>query len=179
MSRIGKQPIPIPQQVTLKVTDSHIVIEGPKGTLQEKLVKEIGFKIEDSVCTIEPKGTDKRTRQMYGLYRQLVFNMVQGVSEGFSKTLLLVGVGYRAEARGKSVMFNLGYSTSFEYVVPEGISIQTPKQDIVIVEGISKQQVGQVSAEIRSLRKPEPYKGKGIKYSDEIIRRKEGKTGKK
>ncbi len=179
MSRIGKIPIEIPNGVTIEVSDTMITVNGPKGTLQEKCVPEIRCEIDDKKCTIVPTNQEKRARQMYGLYRQLVYNMVIGVSQGFSKTLTLVGVGYRAESKGASVTFNVGYSTSFEYFVPEGISIQTPKQDTVIVEGISKQKVGQVSAEIRSLRKPEPYKGKGIKYSDEIIRRKEGKTGKK
>ena len=179
MSRIGKMPIEIPNGVTIKVSDNIITVQGSKGTLQEKSVPEISCEVDEQKCIIKPTSQGKRAMQMYGLYRQLVHNMVVGVSQGFNKTLTLVGVGYRAESKGKSVLFNIGYSAPFEYFVPEGISIQTPKQDTVIVEGISKQKVGQVSAEIRSLRKPEPYKGKGIKYSDEIIRRKEGKTGKK
>lgn len=179
MSRVGKMPIAIPQGVNIELGVDAVVVTGPKGRLQERRIPEIECIIENQFCVVQVKSQEKRARQLHGLYRQLINNMVVGVTQGFSKTLNLVGVGYRAEAKGKSVIFSLGYSTAFEYVPPEGITVQTPKQDVVIVEGISKQKVGQVSAEIRQLRKPEPYKGKGIKYSDELIRRKEGKSGKK
>ena len=179
MSRIGKIPITIPSGVTIEVTNELIKVKGPKGELQEKIVPEVIFREEENAFFVESINTTKRAKQMHGLYRQLVFNMVEGVSKGISKTLQMIGVGYRAEEKKGIIGLNIGYSTQFEYVIPEDVSITVEKQTTLIVSGISKQRVGQIAAEIRSIRPPEPYKGKGIKYSDEIIRRKEGKTGKK
>lgn len=179
MSRIGKMPITIPSKVRLTINNDIIEVVGPKGTLSQKLVPEVLCIFEDNLCIITRKNDEKRSKQMHGLYRQLIQNMVTGVSDGFSKTLQMVGVGYRAEEKNGIIGLNLGFSTQFEYMVPEGIEIKVEKLTTIIISGISKQRVGQIAAEIRSIRPPEPYKGKGVKYIDEKIRRKEGKTGKK
>ncbi len=179
MSRIGKMIIPIPSGVEIKYNDSTVSVKGPKGELSQTLLPEVDVCIEDGVCTVKRINDQKRSKQLHGLYRQLVYNMVQGVSVGFEKKLQLVGVGYRAEVKQASIVFNLGYSMPIEYVIPSDVSISVEGQDIVVVQGISKERVGQIASEIRSLRKPEPYKGKGVKYINEIIQRKEGKSAAK
>ncbi len=177
MSRIGKLPIELPQGVKVSVSDTHFMVEGPKGKLEQPYNSSISISVEDGVATVERNSDSKEARAFHGLYRQLLNNMIIGVSAGYSKTLIVNGVGYRAEVSGKILVLNLGYSTVIEYAIPEGITIACEGPTKVTVSGINKQQVGQVAAEIRSLRAPEPYKGKGIKYEDEYIRRKVGKSG--
>ncbi len=180
MSRIGKMPIIIPSGVSLEQNDGVVTVKGTKGTLSQRLVPEVKCSVEEQQCFVTRINEEKRSKQMHGLFRQLVNNMVVGVSTGFEKRLKLVGVGYRAELKKESVVFSLGYSTSIEYTIPQDIEIQVEgQQDIVVIKGISKELVGKTASEIRSLRKPEPYKGKGICYIDEVIRRKEGKSGSK
>lgn len=180
MSRVGKLPIILPNGVVVKVdSDNVVTVEGGKGTLVKKMPEEILIKQEEQQVIIERKNDNKRNKQMHGLTRALIFNMVKGVSDGYQKTLELNGVGYRAQLKGKNIVLNLGYSHPVEISCVEGITYEVPNQTQIIVKGIDKQLVGEVAAKIRQWRKPEPYKGKGIKYSDEIIRRKEGKTGKK
>ncbi len=177
MSRIGKLPVAIPQGVTISVADDTVTVEGPKGTLSQTYVPLVEFTVGDGECVVTRKNDSKKARAFHGLYRKLLDNMVVGVSQGFSKTLLINGVGYRAEAQGKSVVFNLGYSMPIEYPIPEGLTITADGPNKVTVSGISRERVGQVAAEIRSLRPPEPYKGKGVKYENEVIMRKVGKAG--
>lgn len=177
MSRVGKLPVQIPSGVKVEVKDNYVYVEGPKGTMSQEYSPDVSIKVEDDTVVIERKRDTKQARSYHGLYRQLVQNMVTGVSTGFSKTLLVTGVGYRAEVSGDRLILNIGYSNPIEYVIPEGIEISTEGQNKVIVSGIDKQKVGQASSEIRSLRLPEPYKGKGIKYEDERLRRKVGKSG--
>lgn len=177
MSRIGKLPVKIPQGVTVTVANDEITVEGPKGKLSQRYVPLVEFALEEGQCVVTRKNDSKKARSFHGLYRKLLENMVVGVSQGFTRTLLINGVGYRAEAQGQSVVFNLGYSMPIEYPVPEGLSITTDGPTKVIVSGINRERVGQAAAEIRSLRPPEPYKGKGVKYDDETIIRKVGKAG--
>ncbi|UCF95987.1 MAG: 50S ribosomal protein L6 [Spirochaetaceae bacterium] len=178
MSRIGRMPIEIPDGVTLKVEDSRITVKGAKGELsQDYLDSIVSINLEDKVCTVERKDESKQAKAMHGLYRKLIHNMVVGVSEGFSKVLLVNGVGYRAELRGEALVLNLGYSNPIEYPIPDGITVTVEGNNRIIVSGADRQQVGQISAEIRGLRPPEPYKGKGIRYENEYVRRKIGKTG--
>lgn len=177
MSRVGKLPVEIPQGVKVLLTGSSVTVEGPKGTLAQNLRTEIDVKLEDNTVTVSRKNDSKMARSFHGLYRNLIFNMVKGVSEGFSKTLIINGVGYRAEVKGRILVLNLGYSNPVEYYIEDGINIVCESPTKVIVSGINKERVGQVSAEIRSIRGPEPYKGKGIKYDYEKIRRKIGKSG--
>ncbi len=175
MSRIGKMPIAIASGVTLTVDGQTVKAKGSKGELELTLVPEVTISQGDDGLTVAPVDESQRARAMWGLSRSLVANMVQGVSEGFSKELEINGVGYRAEMQGKSLKLALGFSHDVIYDVPEGIEIKTPKPTEVVISGIDKQKVGQVAAEIRSYRPPEPYKGKGVKYVDEYIFRKEGK----
>ena len=177
MSRIGKLPVAIPAGVKVSVTDSLITVEGPKGTLTQATRPEVTVEVKDNEVFVTRHDDEMASRSCHGLYRQLIHNMVEGVSKGFSKTLLVNGVGYRAEIKGKVLTLALGYSTIIEYMIPEGITITSDAPGKITVSGIDKAQVGQVSAEIRSLRGPEPYKGKGIKYETENIRRKVGKSG--
>lgn len=179
MSRIGKLPVEIPQGVKVNVSADLITVEGPKGKLTQDYNSLVDLKVEDSTVTITRKDDSKKARSYHGLYRQLVQNMVTGVSAGFTRSLIINGVGYRAESKGDILVMNLGYSNQIEYVVPEGLEVKCEGQNKVIVTGIDKQKVGQACAEIRSLRAPEPYKGKGVKYEDEVIRRKIGKSGAK
>lgn len=180
MSRIGKMPISIPNGVAIEQVDNTIIVKGQKGEMHQKIVPEVRFSVEGTTGIVSRINEEKRSKQMHGLYRQLINNMVVGVSAGFEKKLQLVGVGYRAELKKESIVFNLGYSMPVEYVIPQGVEVSVEgQQDNVIIRGISKELVGKVASEMRSLRKPEPYKGKGIKYSDEVIRRKEGKSGAK
>ncbi len=179
MSRIGKLPISIPENVTIEISDDKIKVKGPKGELS--LTFEpiyVSIKQEEKTITVTPKNETKEAKSRHGLYRSLIANMIEGVNQGFSKTLEIKGVGYRGSMKGNALEMNLGYSHPISYTLPEGIQINFAEksQNILTVSGIDKQLVGQVSAEIRSFRKPEPYKGKGIKYQDEIIRRKAGKS---
>jgi large subunit ribosomal protein L6 len=176
MSRIGKMPIEIPEKVQFHYSDSVVKVEGPKGKLEREVAFSGDIKIENGIVIVQPAGEDKQSRADQGLVRSLLNSMVIGVTDGFSKTLKIVGVGYKAQAQGKKLQMNLGYSHPVNYAVPEGIDVQTPDPNTIIVTGIDKQAVGQCAAEIRKLRKPEPYKGKGVMYVDEHIRRKAGKA---
>ena len=179
MSRVGKMPIAIPAGVTVTVTPENVVtVKGPKGELVKAMHKEINIAVEDAQVVVTRPSDVKEHRALHGLTRALLNNMVVGVSQGFSKTLELNGVGYRAQLQGKKLVMNLGYSHPVEVEAVDGVDFKLDGTTKVIVEGIDKEKVGAVAANIRSWRKPEPYKGKGIKYSDEVIRRKEGKTGK-
>lgn len=179
MSRVGKKPVAIPKGVELEIDGTRVRVKGPKGELVREFRPEVAIRVEDGAALVERKSDAKAHRAFHGLSRALLANMVAGVTEGFRKGLEIVGVGYRAEKRGKTLVLNVGYSHQVEYPEPEGISIGTPSPTTVVVEGIDKQQVGQVAAEIRSVRPPEPYKGKGIRYQGEHVRRKAGKTGAK
>ena len=180
MSRVGRLPIAIPGGVTFNVTaDNVVTVNGPKGQLIKTMHKDMIIALEDSSVIVSRPSDVKEHRALHGLTRALLFNMVKGVSEGYLKTLELVGVGYRAQLQGKKLVMNLGYSHPVEVEAPEGIVFEIPAPNRIIVKGIDKETVGAVAADIRTWRKPEPYKGKGIKYDNEVIRRKEGKTGKK
>ncbi len=179
MSRIGKQPITVPAGVTVSVDDQNVVtVNGPKGALVQAVNSDIKLQQEDGVLTLTRPSDAKPHKAMHGLYRSLLNNMVVGVTDGFSKTLKLVGTGYRAAADGGKLTINIGFSHPVVMEAPEHIQFETPDQTTIVVKGINKQQVGNLAADIRALRKPEPYLGKGIKYVDEHIRRKEGKAGK-
>lgn len=175
MSRIGKKAIAVPQGVEANLNGKELTVKGPKGTLSMTFVDDVEAKLADGKVTILPVGETKRARSMWGMQRTLASNLMEGVTNGYSKTLLLVGVGYRASVQGKQVKLQLGFSHDVMYDIPEGIDVKCPDQTTIIISGINKQKVGQVAAEIREWRKPEPYKGKGVKYSDEYIFRKEGK----
>ncbi len=180
MSRIGKMPITIPAGVTVDVSaDNTVTVKGPKGTLAQQVNRDISLKMEDGVLTLSRPSDSKPHKAMHGLYRALVNNLVQGVTSGFSKTLELVGTGYRAQAQGKTLTINIGYSHPVVFEAPQNITFETPAPTKIVVSGIDKQVVGNLAADIRAVRKPEPYLGKGIKYENEVIRRKEGKAGKK
>ncbi len=176
MSRIGKLPITVPQGVKVAINDGLINVEGPKGKLNCPTRPEVKIAIEASEVTVLPKDESKEANSFQGLYRQLINNMVVGVSKGFSKTLMINGVGYRADLKSNILTLNLGYSELIEVVLPQGITAVVENPNKVVISGIDKQLVGQTCAEIRSLREPEPYKGKGVRYEDEVIRRKAGKT---
>ena len=179
MSRIGKLPITVPAGVTVTVdADNLVTVKGPKGTLSQKVNPAITLKQEGNVLTLERPTDSKPHKAMHGLYRALVHNMVVGVTEGFTKTLEMVGTGYRASVEGNKLTINIGFSHPVVLEAPEGITYETPNQTTILVKGSNKQQVGNLAADIRAIRKPEPYLGKGIKYKDEHIRRKEGTTGK-
>lgn len=179
MSRIGKQPVAIPSGVTVTVTPDNVVtVKGKKGQLEKTMHKDIKIAVEDNQVVVTRPSDDKIHKSLHGLTRALINNMVHGVTEGFSKTLELVGVGYKAQLKGKKLVLSLGYSHPVEVNSIEGITFNIPDANTIVVEGIDKELVGSVAADIRTFRKPEPYKGKGIKYKDEFIRRKEGKTGK-
>jgi large subunit ribosomal protein L6 len=176
MSRIGKKPVPMPSGVTANVEGQTLTVKGPKGTLTMTLLDElVNTKIEDGSISVTPVAVSQRNRAAWGMQRTQVQNLVTGVTEGFTKVLEINGVGYRAAIQGKTLKLQLGYSHDVNYAVPEGIDVKTPDATTVEISGIDKQQVGQVAAEIRRWRKPEPYKGKGIKYRGEFIFRKEGK----
>jgi large subunit ribosomal protein L6 len=178
MSRIGRMPIPVPSGTKVQIEDGTLVAEGPRGKVAQPLFEGYPVKIEDGVVTIERTGETGPERAKHGLLRALVANAVQGVSAGFTKQLDIVGVGYRAEVKGPQVQFALGYSHPVLYDIPEGIKIEIEaKANRVTVTGADRQKVGQVAAEIRGLRRPDPYKGKGIKYTNEVLRRKVGKAG--
>ncbi|MBN2619403.1 MAG: 50S ribosomal protein L6 [Spirochaetales bacterium] len=177
MSRIGRKPVTVPKGVVITAKDEVLTVKGPKGELTQDYSSLVSFDISEGEVIVNRANDTKPAKSFHGLYRNLLNNMIIGVSEGFKKTLEINGVGYRAEIKDKSIIFSLGYSTLIEYVIPEGVTINCPKNTIVEVMGIDKAVVGQAAADIRGLRPPEPYKGKGIKYSDEFIQRKVGKTG--
>jgi large subunit ribosomal protein L6 len=176
MSRIGKLPIKLPNNVTAEVTENHIKVNGPKGELEYDFSDQVKVVLSEGVISVSRIDDGVEAMKMHGLTRTLIDNMVVGVSEGFKKELEIIGIGYRAAVSGSKLTLNLGYSHPIDYIAPQGITISVEK-NIVTVSGIDKQLVGQVSAEIRAYRKPEPYKGKGVKYVTERIRRKAGKTG--
>jgi large subunit ribosomal protein L6 len=175
MSRIGKKPVAIPSGVTATIDGGQLSVKGPKGTLTLTLRDEISYTLDDGGILVKPANDSKQARAFWGMQRTLVQNLVTGVTDGFTKKLLITGVGYRANVTGKKLKLQLGYSHDVDIDVPEGIEIKTPDQTTVEISGIDKQKVGQIAAEIRRWRKPEPYKGKGIKYDGEYIFRKEGK----
>ncbi|WP_027633256.1 50S ribosomal protein L6 [Clostridium hydrogeniformans] len=180
MSRVGRLPVAIPNGVTVTVTPENVVtVKGPKGELTKAMHTDINIAIENNEVVVTRPSDHKTHRSLHGLTRALINNMVKGVTEGYQKTLDLVGVGYRAQLQGKKLVMNLGFSHPVEIEPIEGITFEVPATTQVLVKGIDKEKVGDAAADIRSWRKPEPYKGKGIKYSNEVIRRKEGKTGKK
>jgi large subunit ribosomal protein L6 len=176
MSRIGRKPVTIPNGVTVSVEGSTVKVKGPKGELSRTFEPSMKIRVENNEVLIERPSDDKRERALHGLTRALVANMVQGVTEGFKKTLEIVGVGYKAEKKGKDLMVSVGYSHPVKYPEPTGITLTTPAPTTIVIEGIDKQKVGQVAAELREFRPPEPYKGKGIRYQGEQVRRKAGKT---
>lgn len=175
MSRIGKRPVELPSGVSASVSGQTVEVKGPKGTRSFTATDDVTVAVEDNVVTITPRGSSKRARQQWGMSRTMVQNLVQGVSGGFTKELEINGVGYRAQMQGNTLKLSLGLSHEVNFEVPAGVTVTTPKQTQVMIEGIDQQLVGQVAANIREWRKPEPYKGKGIKYKDEYIFRKEGK----
>ena len=180
MSRIGRMPIAIPAGVTVTTAENNLVtVKGPKGTLERQLPTEMEIKEEDGHIIVSRPNDLKKMKSLHGLTRTLISNMIHGVTEGYEKKLEVNGVGYRAQKQGKKLTLSLGYSHPVEMEDPEGIETVLDGQNVIIVKGISKEKVGQYAAEIRDKRRPEPYKGKGIKYADEVIRRKVGKTGKK
>jgi len=175
MSRIGKKPVTIPSGVTANIEGALLSVKGPKGTLTMPLRDEISYTMEEGGISVQPANETKRARAFWGMQRTLVQNLITGVSDGFTKKLLITGVGYRAAAQGRNLNLKLGYSHDVNIDVPEGIEVKTPDNTTIEISGSDKQKVGQLAAEIRRWRKPEPYKGKGIKYDGEFIFRKEGK----
>lgn len=177
MSRIGKQPIEVPSGVTVRVTGRSVAVEGPRGRLSRTLPDKIDLAVEDGIVTVSRADDERETRALHGLTRALVFNMVHGVSEGYTKELAIVGVGYRCSLRGSDLELQLGFSHPVTVPPPEGIEFEVPEPTRIVVSGIDKELVGETAARIRRLRPPEPYKGKGIRYADERVRRKAGKAG--
>ena len=177
MSKLGKLPVAIPAGVTVTVAPGLVTVKGPKGELKQDYTNNVKIEVKENEAVVTPVDGSKAANAAHGLYRNLLKNMVVGVTTGFSKTLVITGVGYRAEVKGKELVMNLGYSNEFIALIPEGLTVTADGQGKITVAGINKQQVGEFSAQIRKLRKPEPYKGKGIRYETEVIRRKVGKTG--
>ena len=175
MSRIGKKPVAVPGGVSADIANGLLTVKGPKGTLTLSMADDVSYEVGEGSISVKPANDTKRARAFWGMQRTLVQNLVTGVTEGYSKVLDITGVGYRANAQGRNLKLQLGYSHDVDYAVPEGIEIKTPDNTTVEISGIDKQKVGQVAAEIRRWRKPEPYKGKGIRYRGEYIFRKEGK----
>ena len=175
MSRIGKRPVALPSGVTANVSGQTVEVKGPKGTRSFTATDDVTLKLEDGAISVTPRGLSKRSRQQWGMSRSMVQNLVTGVSEGFKKELEIQGVGYRAQMQGNTLKLALGYSHDVNFEVPEGVTVTAPKQTEIVVEGIDQQLVGQVAANIREWRAPEPYKGKGIRYKGEYVFRKEGK----
>ena len=178
MSRIGNKPITVPAGVEVKIDGQHISVKGPKGTLERDVNPEITMKLEGDTLTLARSGEDRKNKSLHGLIRSLINNMIEGVQNEYTKELQINGVGYRVQKQGNNLNLSLGYSHPVKYDAPEGISFDVPNPNTIIVKGIDKEKVGQVAAEIRTKRPPEVYRGKGIKYADEVIRRKVGKTGK-
>ncbi|TCO70163.1 50S ribosomal protein L6 [Rhodovulum euryhalinum] len=175
MSRIGKRPVELPSGVTASVSGQTVEVKGPKGTRSFTATDDVTIAVGEGSVTVTPRGSSKRARQQWGMSRTMVANLVQGVTGGFKRELEIQGVGYRAQAQGNTLKLNLGYSHDVNFEVPQGVTVTTPKQTEIIIEGIDQQLVGQVAANIREWRGPEPYKGKGIRYKGEFIFRKEGK----
>jgi large subunit ribosomal protein L6 len=178
MSRIGRKPIPVPSGVEVKLQGTHLTVKGPKGTLERDIHPSMTLKIGDGVVEVERPNDERENRALHGLTRALISNMVTGVTEGFTRNLEIQGVGYRAASKGKGIEFALGYSHSIQFDPPQGITLEVEGTNKVMVSGTDKQMVGQVAANIRELRPPEPYKGKGIRYEGERVRRKAGKAAK-
>jgi large subunit ribosomal protein L6 len=179
MSRIGNKPVSVPDKVTVTVDGNTVKVKGPKGELTQVFPFEMSIRVEDGKVLVERPSDEKPVRALHGLTRALIANMVQGVTGGYRKALEIVGVGYRAEKKGKNLVLSVGYSHQVQYPEPAGITISTTSPTVVVIEGMDKQKVGQVAAEIRAVRPPEPYKGKGIRYQGEQVRRKAGKAGAK
>ena len=180
MSRIGRKPITVPSGVEVNIDDKNLVtVKGPKGTLHEQISKDLKIELNEGELVVTRPTDNKKHRSLHGLSRTLIDNMVKGVTEGYSKKLEIVGVGYRAAKQGDKLVLSLGYSHPVEMIDPEGIEVEVPTQTEILVKGINKQQVGNYAAKVRAWREPQPYKGKGIRYQGEHVRRKEGKTGKK
>ncbi|MFO8063317.1 MAG: 50S ribosomal protein L6 [Spirochaetota bacterium] len=177
MSRVGKLPVPIPENVKVSVDKQVVTVEGPRGTMSQEFSPLVTVEVGENTIEVRRTKESKRAHAFHGLYRNLINNMVVGVTTGFSRTLLINGVGYRAELQGESLMLNLGFSNPIEYPVPEGLTITTDGPNKFTITGNSKEEVGQAASELRSLRPPEPYKGKGVKYEEERIVRKVGKAG--
>jgi large subunit ribosomal protein L6 len=177
MSKLGKLPVTIPAGVTVTVANNLVTVKGPKGELKQDFSNNVKVEVKGTEVIVERINDTKQSNADHGLYRNLIHNMVVGVSTGFTKSLVITGVGYRAEVQGKTLMLNLGYSNDFFAAIPEGLTVTADAQGKVTITGADKQQVGEFSAQIRKLRMPEPYKGKGIRYDNEVIRRKVGKTG--
>jgi len=175
MSRIGKRPVELPSGVTATISGQSVEVKGPKGTRSFTATDDVTVSVEDSAITVTPRGSSKRARQQWGMSRTMLQNLVTGVTDGFRKELEINGVGYRAQMQGSTLKLSLGYSHEVNFEVPQGVTVTAPKQTEIVVEGADQQQVGQVAANIREWRGPEPYKGKGIKYKNEYIFRKEGK----
>ena len=179
MSRIGRKPIPVPGNVTVSIDGSTVKVKGPKGELTRTFRPEMAIELNDGVVSIKRPSDSKEHRAVHGLTRALLANMVEGVTNGYRKTLEIIGVGYRAEKKGSNLVLTVGYSHQVTYPQPEGITLSTTSPTVVVIEGIDKAKVGQVAAELRAVRPPEPYKGKGIRYQGEQVRRKAGKAGAK
>ena len=177
MSKVGKLPVAIPAGVTINVADGFVSVKGPKGELKQAINGSIKVEVNNNELVLSTLDNAKQTNAYHGLYRSLISNMVKGVSEGFTKTLVITGVGYRAEVKGKELVMNLGYSSDYIAIIPDGLTVVATPDGKLTITGIDKQLVGEFSSQIRKLRKPEPYKGKGIRYDNEVIRRKVGKTG--
>jgi large subunit ribosomal protein L6 len=178
MSRIGNKPITVPAGVEVKIDGQHVAVKGPKGMLERDVEPEISMKLDGEVLTVSRSGEDRRSKSLHGLTRTLINNMINGVQNEYTRELQINGVGYRVQKQGNDLNLSLGYSHPVIYKAPEGISFDVPNANTIIVKGIDKEKVGQVAAEIRTKRPPEVYRGKGIKYAEEVIRRKVGKTGK-
>lgn len=176
MSRVGKNPIPIPQGVEVTIDKQSVRVKGPKGELVQKIPRCLQVSIEDEQVRVKRFREDKEAKSLHGTIRSLISNLITGVHQGYEKELKIVGMGYRARVEGKKLVLNLGFSHPVEYEFPEGIKIESPDATTIKVQGADKQKVGEVAAEIRSIKKPEPYKGKGIRYADEIVRKKVGKA---
>ena len=179
MSRIGKKPIQVPEKIKVSYSAKTLTVQGEKGTLSRSIHPDIDLQIEDGIINVLLKSEDRKVKALQGMTRSLVDNMVTGVSKGFERTLEIIGIGYRAEAKGKNIVFSLGFSHPIDFVLPEGISAEVDKNNVLKLSGIDKEKLGHTAASIRRLRPPEPYKGKGIKYAEETIRKKAGKTGTK
>ncbi len=177
MSKLGKLPVAIPAGVTVTVDPGLITVKGAKGELKQAVNNKVTVEVKGSEVIVNPSDNSKAANAAHGLYRNLIFNMVKGVTEGYSKALVINGVGYRAEVKGKELVMNLGYSSDFVAIIPEGLTVTADPSGKITISGIDKQRVGEFSAQLRTLRLPEPYKGKGIRYDNEVIRRKVGKTG--
>ncbi|MBF2002300.1 MAG: 50S ribosomal protein L6 [Synechococcales cyanobacterium C42_A2020_086] len=179
MSRIGKRPIPLPQKVTVTINGQHVAVKGPKGELARTLPAEVEVVQQDNTILVNRRNDSRVARQRHGLSRTLVSNMVEGVSQGFQRRLEIQGVGYRAQVQGRNLVLNVGYSHPVQIEPPDGVQLAVENNTNVIVSGINKEEVGNIAAQIRAVRPPEPYKGKGIRYAGEFVRRKAGKAGKK